>query len=62
MTYPRVARTMPGIACVGVALCVSLVILTPASALASGRYDPRLRFQTISTTRFSFSSVTDCSR
>ena len=34
------------------ALLASLVILAPVLAFASGRYDPRLRFQTISTTRF----------
>ena len=34
-------------------VCVAtLVILAPMLAAASGRYDPRLRFQTISTTRF----------
>ena len=37
---------------VGVALCVSLLIVAPAIASASGRYDPRLRFQTIATPRF----------
>jgi hypothetical protein len=34
------------------ALCVGLMVLAPALTSASGRYDPRLRFQTISTTRF----------
>jgi Tol biopolymer transport system component len=33
-------------------LFASLAILVPIVASASGRYDPRLRFQTISTTRF----------
>jgi WD40-like Beta Propeller Repeat len=33
-------------------LLASLVFLVPALVAASGRYDPRLRFQTISTTRF----------
>jgi WD40-like Beta Propeller Repeat len=33
-------------------LLTSLVLLAPALAAASGRYDPRLRFQTISTPRF----------
>src|SRR4029453_236213 len=31
---------------------VSIGLLVPASALASGRYDPRLRFNTLSTQRF----------
>src|SRR5690242_12987742 len=31
---------------------VSIGLLLPASALASGRYDPRLRFKTISSNRF----------
>jgi hypothetical protein len=30
----------------------SLTILVPVLVSASGRYDPSLRFQTISTTRF----------
>ena len=34
------------------AVFLSLAILVPIVASASGRYDPRLRFQTISTTRF----------
>ena len=33
-------------------LCAALVMLTPLLSSASGRYDPRLRFQTISTSRF----------
>ena len=34
------------------ALVLTLLMLAPALATASGRYDPRLRFQTISTGRF----------
>lgn len=34
------------------ALAASLLAACPAAALASGRYDPRLRFQTLSTPRF----------
>jgi Tol biopolymer transport system component len=34
------------------ALVASLLAALPAAALASGRYDPRLRFQTLSTPRF----------
>ena len=34
------------------ALGFGLMVLAPALTSASGRYDPRLRFQTISTTRF----------
>jgi WD40-like Beta Propeller Repeat len=33
-------------------LSVSIGLLLPPSALASGRYDPRLRFQTLATPRF----------
>jgi hypothetical protein len=35
-----------------VALLISLLIVAPPIASASGRYDPRLRFQTIATPRF----------
>jgi Tol biopolymer transport system component len=35
-----------------VVVWVSIGILLPASALASGRYDPRLQFKTLSTQRF----------
>lgn len=34
------------------AILASLLVAIPGAALASGRYDPRLRFQTLSTPRF----------
>ena len=44
------------------ALCAALVMLTPLLSSASGRYDPRLRFHTISTPRTSTSTFTRARR